>query len=51
MTTTPRERFSMRIGVSDAVDAAPYDGVPDPLLRPLVEDLQAPSESWATLVE
>ncbi|MFH9203183.1 hypothetical protein ACH4KT_37985 [Streptomyces anulatus] len=37
MTTAPRPRFSVRIGMSEEVDEAPYDGVPEHLLGPLRE--------------
>ncbi|MGQ4333206.1 hypothetical protein [Streptomyces hayashii] len=38
MTTTARQRFTVRAGLADAVDDdAPYDGVPDHLGRPLRE--------------
>ncbi|WP_238440424.1 hypothetical protein [Streptomyces sp. TR1341] len=38
MTTTARQRFTVRAGLSEAVDDdAPYDGVPDHLDRPLRE--------------
>ncbi|MFH8760255.1 hypothetical protein [Streptomyces atroolivaceus] len=35
MTTAPRRRFSVRLGLSDDTGAALYEGVPDHLLRPL----------------
>ncbi|MFJ1900403.1 hypothetical protein [Streptomyces sp. NPDC088115] len=35
MTTAPRPRFSVRLGLSQAVDEAPYDGVPKHLHEPL----------------
>ncbi|MFD0042687.1 hypothetical protein ACFVIZ_34175 [Streptomyces anulatus] len=35
MTTAPRPRFSVRIGMSEEVDEAPYDGVPYHLIEPL----------------
>ncbi|MGW3084205.1 hypothetical protein ACWC9F_27750 [Streptomyces sp. NPDC001110] len=35
MTTARRPRFSARIGMSQAVDDAPYDDVPEHLLEPL----------------
>ncbi|MER5556714.1 hypothetical protein ABT001_34545 [Streptomyces sp. NPDC002793] len=35
MTTARRPRFSARIGLSQAIDEAPYDGVPEHLLEPL----------------
>ncbi|MFJ8644370.1 hypothetical protein [Streptomyces sp. NPDC093610] len=35
MTTAPRPRFSTRLGLSQAVDEAPYNGVPEHLLEPL----------------
>lgn len=35
MTTAPRHRFSVRIGLSQAADEAPYDGVPGHLLGPM----------------
>ncbi|MEH0564424.1 hypothetical protein QBA37_35225 [Streptomyces silvae] len=35
MTTAPRPRFSTRLGLSQAVDEAPYDGVPAHLRQPL----------------
>ncbi|MCG7524207.1 hypothetical protein MHW47_07080 [Streptomyces sp. OfavH-34-F] len=35
MTTAPRPRFSVRLGLSQTVDEAPYDGVPEHLLEPL----------------
>ncbi|MEU4655121.1 hypothetical protein AB0G32_14475 [Streptomyces sp. NPDC023723] len=34
MRTSPRRRFSVRLGIADDVDAL-YEGVPDHLLRPL----------------
>ncbi|MFJ4784268.1 hypothetical protein [Streptomyces sp. NPDC088794] len=38
MTTTPRQRFTVRAGLAQAADDdAPYDGVPDHLARPLRE--------------
>ncbi|MFI9548475.1 hypothetical protein ACIHAR_31940 [Streptomyces sp. NPDC052016] len=38
MTTTARQRFTVRAGLAEAVDDdAPYDGVPDHLGRPLQE--------------
>ncbi|GHB21390.1 hypothetical protein GCM10010306_012500 [Streptomyces umbrinus] len=42
MTTTPRQRFTVRAGLAEAVDDdAPYDGVPDHLGRPLREWVEA----------
>ncbi len=36
MTSTPRTRFSIRVGLTrDVDDDAPYDGVPDHLVEPL----------------
>ncbi|WP_202461358.1 hypothetical protein [Streptomyces sp. SID8374] len=35
MTTAPRPRFSVRLGISKAVEETPYDGVPEHLLGPL----------------
>ncbi|WP_329167534.1 hypothetical protein OHB49_45330 (plasmid) [Streptomyces sp. NBC_01717] len=35
MTTTPRPRFSVRAGLAEPTDDAPYDGVPEHLLVPL----------------
>ncbi|MFJ2568251.1 hypothetical protein ACIO02_35930 [Streptomyces sp. NPDC087568] len=35
MTTTPRRRFSVRLGIANDTDDALYEGVPDHLLRPL----------------
>lgn len=38
MTTTGRQRFTVRAGLAEAIDDdAPYDGVPDHLGRPLRE--------------
>ncbi|MFJ3402174.1 hypothetical protein ACIPM5_34850 [Streptomyces microflavus] len=41
MTTAPRPRFSVRIGMSQAVDEAPYNGVPGHLLEPLRQWVQS----------
>ncbi|MFF8958563.1 hypothetical protein [Streptomyces sp. NPDC014894] len=35
MTTTPRTRLSVRLGLSEPDDGAPYEGVPPHLLHPL----------------
>ncbi|MFD3441661.1 hypothetical protein ACFWU3_29630 [Streptomyces sp. NPDC058685] len=35
MTTTPRQRFSVRAGLSAAIDDGPYDDVPNHLREPL----------------
>jgi hypothetical protein len=35
MTTTPRQPFSVRIGLTEPYDEAPYDGVPRHLVGPL----------------
>lgn len=35
MTTAPRPRFSVRLGLAQAVEETPYDGVPEHLLEPL----------------
>ncbi|WP_237302798.1 hypothetical protein [Streptomyces sp. S063] len=35
MTTAPRPRFSVHLGISEAVEETPYDGVPEHLLEPL----------------
>ncbi|MGW3410794.1 hypothetical protein [Streptomyces sp. NPDC000888] len=56
MTTTERQRFTVRAGLSEAVDDAPYDGVPDHLDRPLrewVDSVLLPNRSMeqATLAE
>ncbi|WP_329546400.1 hypothetical protein OG548_20680 [Streptomyces sp. NBC_01356] len=46
MTSTSRPRFSVRVGLAEDIDDAPFDGVPGHLQRPLqnwVSDLFSPT--------